>query len=387
MTLPTDLKGVSHLEYKELDDDNPAVSVLAPAAQQIEEHIQKYGPRKPAVSRRYSPVLERGSVSAGLADAVLYYSKKRHGYTDEVRQLILDNKVIPSMYYYVTEEGAGFWLTMSSDARYQFKNHSTRLLRRDASKIASAVLGNTPDQNAIDLISLGSGDGTKDRVLLSGFKESGSSSITYYPLDISDKLMVECVRHVHGDTLEFTGVRTKAVIGDFMELQLLRSVYEDRETPNLFSVLGNTFGNTDEAKIMTALQDSMYPGDFVLIEINCDLDEVEAAASFLREDVTLRYSCVPIEMLGVKVDLNMAKVREVDDLSVFQCAKSSATYYKEVKINGRTVKEAPLAYDHRYPLEEFKSELADYLQADILLAERYGKAALILAQKQPRVPS
>lgn len=378
---PSDLEGVTHIDYKTVDDDNPAVAVLAPAAQQIEEKIRELGPVRPPVSRRHSPILERGSVIAGLSDAVLYYQRKRSGYRDELRSILSHRKVVPSMYYYATEAGAELWLEMSSNARYRFKNNSMRLLRKESKRIAKKVLDSVPDK-AVDLISLGSGDGAKDRVLLSGFKQAGSGSIVYYPLDISDKLMVECMKHVHGDTVEFTGVRTKAIIGDFIDLQLLRSVYEDRDSPNLFSILGNTFGNTDEAKIMTALQDSMYPGDFVLIEINCDVGEIEAPQSFLREDVTLRYACVPVEMIGVDVDLQKTQVREEQQLSVFQCAKSTATYYSEIDIEGKLIENVPLAYDHRYPLDSFTDELQDYLEAEVLLSERYGNAALVLARKK-----
>lgn len=384
LTLPTDLDGITHLDYKPVDKENPAKSVLAPVAQEIQDRIEEHGPKSTASSRRYNPVLERGSVDrvAGLSDAALYFSRKRHGYKEDIRHYILHNEVIPSLYYYATEEGAEFWLSMSSDPAYRFKNNSLRLLRKVSGEIVSAVRENTPDENSIDFISLGSGDGEKDRLLLSKFAEPETASITYYPLDISDKLLVECVKNVHEQALDYArGLKTKAVIGDFINLKLLRSVYEDRSSPNLFSVLGNTFGNTDEANIMQALRDSMYPGDFVLIEINSDLDEVDKAGSFLRDELSLRYACVPIDMLDIKVNVKKADVREEKELSVFQCAKSSATYYSEVKIDGQVKTDVPLAYDHRYPLEEFQEELSDHLDVNVLLAERYGRAAVVLAQK------
>jgi hypothetical protein len=133
---------------------------------------------------------------------------------------------------------------------------------------------------------------------------------------------------------------------------------------------------------MKALRDSMYPGDFVLIEINCDLGEVGAAKSFLRDKLTLRYSCAPIAMIGHKVDLKKAIVREENELSVFQCAKSSATYYSDLKLEGVQIEEVPLAHDHRYPLDEFKKELSEDLEVDVLVDERYGNAGIVLGQKR-----
>ena len=307
------------------------------------------------------------------------FSKQRYGYKEDIRHFIEQNEVIPSLYYYATEDGAEFWIAMSSDPRYRFKNNSIRLLRKESAKIADAVIENIDGGRALDFISLGSGDGAKAHVLLKGLLKS-KASLTYYPLDISDALLVECVRNVQAQALD--GLKTKAIIGDFIDLQLLRSVFEDRPNPNLFSLLGNTFGNTDEARIMNALRDSMYPGDFVLIEINCDLGEVGAAKSFLRDELTLRYSCAPIDMIGHEVDLKKAEVRAEENLSVFECAKSSATYYSEVEIEGKSIEEVPLAYDHRYPLKEFEEELSEDLEVDILLAERYGNAAVVLGQKR-----
>jgi predicted nucleotide-binding protein with TIR-like domain/histidine-specific SAM-dependent methyltransferase len=384
MSLPSDLDGVEHLDYKPVDEDNPEESVLAPAAKVVEKAIEKEGIRTLARARRYSPVLERGDVDrvGGVSDAALYFSRKRYGYKEDIRQYILNNEVLPSLYYYATEEGAELWLEMSSDPRYRFKSNSIRLLRGAKNEIADAVLSNIPGEKALDFISLGSGDGEKDHVLLSGLVETKKMSLTYYPLDISDTLIVECVRNVQAKALDYAGLKTKAIIGDFIDLQLLRSVYEDRPSPNLFSLLGNTFGNTDEAKIMKALRESMYEGDFVLIEINCDVDEVEAAESFLRDKLTLRYSCAPIQMIGHKVDLKKAIVREEDELSVFGCAKSTATYYEKVELNGRPLEEVPLAHDHRYPLEEFEEELSEDLEVDILFSKQYGNAAVVLGQKR-----
>jgi hypothetical protein len=382
LSLPSDLKGVTHLTYKPVDEENPPPAVLGPTAQVIEERIKSHGKRQREVHRRYSPVLERGTVDrvASVSDAAVYYARRRYGYKDDIRQLVLGGKVIPSLYYYATEDGAEFWIEMSSNPHYRFKSNSSRLIRKVAKNVAETIRASAAGDGSVDLISLGSGDGQKDRVLLTELIEAEIPSITYYPLDISDALIVECIRNVHGSAFDYAGMKTKAIIGNFIDLQVLRSVYEDRPSPNIFSVLGNTFGNTDEAQILEALQNSMYPGDFALIEINCDVEEVGSTRSFLANEATLRYSCIPLEMIGQEIDLKNVTVRE-EDLSVFPCARSSATLYGEIALEGKVITEVPLAYDHRYPLDEFNRELADNLEVEILLAEQYGNAAVVLAKK------
>jgi hypothetical protein len=326
-------------------------------------------------------VLGRGSVDrvAGVSDAAVYFSRHRYGYKDDIRQFVLKNEVIPSLYYYATEVGAEFWLNMSSNPRYRFKSNSNRLIKQVAPSVAQTIRDHIDDDSSLDIISLGSGDGQKDRVLLTELNKK-ISEIVYYPLDISDTLIVECIKNVHDGAFDYAGMKTKAIIGDFIDLQVLRSVYEDRPSPNVFSVLGNTFGNTDEAQIVEALQNSMYPGDFILIEINCDTSEIGSTRSFVTNEATLRYSCIPLEMLGVDIDIGEVTVRE-EDLSIFQCARSSATIYGEIEVDKKPVPEVPLAYNHRYPIDDFGKEFAENLAVEILLAERYGNAAVLLAKK------
>ncbi len=86
-------------------------------------------------------------------------------------------------------------------------------------------------------------------------------------------------------------------------------------------------------------------------------------------------------MIGQKIDLKRAVVQEEKDLSVFQCAKSSATYYSELELDGQSLENIPLAHDHRYPLDDFESELAESLEVEILLAKRHGNAAVVLGRK------
>jgi Histidine-specific methyltransferase, SAM-dependent/Predicted nucleotide-binding protein containing TIR-like domain len=378
LELPSDLKGVNPLTYKPIDDDNLAAAVLEPPAQKVREHIKRLGHRQQKPQRRHSPVLESRTIDrvANVCDSAIYYARRRYGYKDDIRQLVLAGKVIPSLYYYATEEGAEFWLKMSSNPQYRFKSNSMRLIREVAKGVAEAVRDSVNGDGSVDLVSLGSGDGQKDRLLLTALGEK-VPSLTYYPLDISDALIADCIKNIPSS---YAGIKTKAIIGDFIDLEVLRSVYEDRPSPNIFSVLGNTFGNTDEAQIIEALQKSMFPGDFLLIEINCDIKEVGSTNSFLENEDTLRYACIPLEMIDQKIDLTKVIVRE-EERSVFSCAKSSATLYGEIALDGKEITEVPLAFDHRYPLDGFERELADNLDVEIMLTKQYGNAAVVLAKK------
>ncbi len=117
---------------------------------------------------------------------------------------------------------------------------------------------------------MGSGDGVKDNVLLRQLQKElrAEEYIYYYPVDISDTLIVEAIRNALRGGLPRDKFRVKALIADFLKLEKLKSFYEERPAPNLFSVLGNTVGNADEDKLLDSVSEAMMPGDLVLLEVN-----------------------------------------------------------------------------------------------------------------------
>jgi Predicted nucleotide-binding protein containing TIR-like domain/Histidine-specific methyltransferase, SAM-dependent len=387
--IPSDLAGIAFFSHKEIDEHNPEMAALAPTALEITNYVKRIGKRtvlKPTGSstlRRYSPVLERGKIDriSNLADAALHYAKKRVGYNQSIKEHLIKKEVIPELYYYITEEGAKYWMDMMSDPKYRFHNNSAKLINLFARLLPDKIFSQDGEVD-LDFISLGSGDGQKDHALLDELAKNSRASITYYPIDISDKLLVECIRNVFTGNLDHVGVRTKAVIGDFCELATLRAVYEERPAPNVFSILGNTFGNSDEGRILGALRASMYSGDYLIVEINCSPEEVTSSSSFLNSPFRIEYACLPLRMLGLKVDLNNVVVRETKTKSVFKSATSAETLYPRLEVDGVVLKQVPLAYDHRYAFDEFQKEIEHFLDVKIIEAHRIENAGIILAAKR-----
>ncbi len=364
------LKESFHIHYKGFEDK---INEILSKDLKIKDH---------EIKRRYEPILEPHAIdrTSSLADAALYFSRKRFGYKESIKQSLLKGEYIPEFYYYFTEEGAEFWIRMTSDHEYRFHNNSINLIRSFSSKVATRIREIT---DSIDFISLGSGDGKKDHDILTKMVTDQNINVTYYPIDISDKLLIECIKNVFRDNLDYLGVKTKAILGDITDLAVLKSVYEDCPSTNLFSILGNTFGNSDEAVILEALQSSMYSGDFLLLEVNCDTSEMEHKNSFLTSDLVLEYACLPLTILGLDVDLNKIIVQEKKNLSVFKTsAKSFETLYTDIEIDGQSIAMVPLGYDHRYDFSSFLLELSDILQVDILEYEVVGNAGILLAKKR-----
>jgi hypothetical protein len=312
---------------------------------------------------------------SALADAALYFPQRRFGYRKTISEHVLNKEVIPAFYYYLTEEGAELWIRMSTNPRYKFQSNSLALVRTFSETFAQNISA------PFDFISLGSGDGEKDRILLEAAVKKAENSIFYYPVDISDKLLVECVRNVFKGGLAGSNIRTRAILGDFCDLGVLRAVYEDRPIQNVFSILGNTLGNTDEAKIMNALKDAMYSGDYLLLEVNCSPEEISKGKAFLRSDFVREYCSLPLSIIGVDVDIAKVDVSEVDGLSVFKAAQSVEVTYREAVLEGRRLTNIPLEHDHRYDFKMLLNELAEQLSVDVIASQIRGSAGIVLARK------
>jgi hypothetical protein len=92
----------------------------------------------------------------------------------------------------------------------------------------------------------------------------------------------------------------KGIIAPFDSLGLFSHVYQDRPAPNVLSLLGNTLGNMsdDFGFLETLLASGMWPGDLLLLEVRCHVDEDAGAGPGMGDETKKRLNFGPLEMLG-----------------------------------------------------------------------------------------
>src|ERR1700738_289645 len=125
----------------------------------------------------------------------------------------------------------------------------------------------------------------------------------------------------------------------------------------------------------------MFSGDYLLVEVDISINQIDRKSAFLRSDLVLEYCSLPLSILGVAVGVKDIEVREVESLSVFQSAKSVATYCRNATVNGQALTDIPLSYDHRYDFTPFTKEIAEVLGVEVIASETRGSAGIILAKK------
>jgi uncharacterized SAM-dependent methyltransferase len=350
------------------------------------------------VRRRVSRVLKRGSTEDVdlIADAALYVSDSRYDHKRLIREAIENRRFVPTKYLYSTNEGCARWLEACDLNRdpYPYYRNAVDLLRTSVESIISNAISRSSSSSAeFDFISLGCGDGKKDKIILEAMSNaiSEDQKIYYYPIDISDPMIVEAIRNVRGDSQDRNfrrKVLIKAIVGDFTALQpAMEFVYEERPNNNFFSVLGNTIGNSSEREIIEALDNAMFPGDFALIEVNIDQDSLNQEnidSIFYTTEQNKRRQFIPLEIWGVSFEPDnfQYSVDTGDSMIDPDHTKTLKTFYGNAVIAGkRCDHQVLLAKIHHYNYETFPNRINQRLHTRTICSWRSQDVGLFLLQK------
>jgi uncharacterized SAM-dependent methyltransferase len=386
--IPTDLSGVIGATYQPPPvagtPDELKLAFLE-AANSIRTTSRRHPTRpKPSQSRarRVGGVLDRGSteVLKELADAAIYVADKRHTYPNDLRRFVRDQEIVPSKYLYWTPQGSAHWLTLCRSKKYQYYRDSLNLLREHSGTLVDNVV-KAAGSAEIDFVSVGSGDGVKDNILLSDLQTSlrEDEFIYYYPVDISDTLIVEAIRNALRGGLPRDAFKVKALIADFLKLAKLQAFYEERPATNLFSILGNTVGNADEEELFDSISEAMLPGDLVLMEVN--VGEASAEDAVWKDLVTLKHDFTPLAVLNVPFERSKMKYTVTPGEGIVEGTKSIVASYKEAKIGGPPLTDIRLSIIHYYEKKHFMDTMEERMNVKVVWHESSDDVLLVLAQR------
>jgi len=367
---------------------------LLPAANQIRSAARRLKAREQTsatkIRRRVNSVLARGGTEsiAAIADGAIYVADKRHEYPQDLRRFLKNGDIVPSKYLYWTPQGSSHWLELCRHETYRYHRNSLKLLRKHARGLVAAVTASTGTAE-IDLVSVGSGDGVKDNLLLMQLSKElkPQEFIYYYPVDISDTLIVEAVRGAmsRGLASARSQFRVKALIADFVKLDQLQAFYEERPAKNVFCVLGNTVGNADEDELMGSVANAMLDGDLVLMEINIgNASDVDPVWS---DPVALEHDFTPLAILNVPFEPEKIGYDTILGQSIVEGTQSVLATYTEADIEGESVRDVKLSIVHYYSFDDFKKRMQERMNVRIVWFEASEDVGLVLAQRDHALSS
>jgi uncharacterized SAM-dependent methyltransferase len=391
--LPTDLAGLTGSTYDAqaaitiLEKPEELQTILLDAANEIRRETRVQGPKprdSKSEERRVEKVLDRGSTDAlsELADAAIYVSDKRNEYPESLRQFVKDRKFVPSKYLYWTPQASEHWLELCNQEKYQYYSNSLEVLRKKAQTLAGQIVA-AAGTAQIDFVSVGSGDGVKDNVLLRQLQKElrEEEFVYYYPVDISDTLIVEAIRNALRGGLPRGRFKVKALIADFLKLEKLKAFYEERPAPNLFSVLGNTVGNADEDKLLDSVSEAMMPGDLVLLEVNVGDPSIDDLV--WSDPVTLEHDFTPLAVLNVDFEPHKMEYSEHQGEGIVKGTSSIVASYKEAMIDKENlVTDVKLSVVRYYNQENFLTAVQQRMNVEEVWSEAVGDVFLMLAKRE-----
>ncbi len=210
---------------------------------------------------------ERGYYSDYIADSTISHHNKVSN-IDLLNQLSMDlrnnkERLVDLKFNYLGSTSAANWISLSQHPSY---GHS-KLIAFFADNAEEIIAQMQLSSNQkIDLISLGSGDGVIDKHIILRLLANDNINF-YYPFDISFELLQKVVNEISTSTWwKPKKIKIKAIHGDFFELVQYKQIFDHDSVPNLFSLLGFTFGNYNEAEFIGKIKEGMENGDFLLLD-------------------------------------------------------------------------------------------------------------------------
>lgn len=310
----------------------------------------------------------RGFWRSDVADASMWVGDETLRFKAAIEKCIENRQVLDPMYYYVASTSFQNWMNLTREPGYKYYQAAIDFYERCAGDIADAILAQTPNRH-VDFVSLGPGDGKKDRMLIRAFFEASCvppvSSLYYYPYDINSQMITQSLKEIGEDAgIPRNRLRVKAIVSSFRVLTTFVPLYRDyRDGPNVLSFLGNTLGNMPQDRDFLEYlhRHAMASGDFLLLEVKRRVDfasRVDKAR--LADELRNRFTIGPLEVLGTQYDPENLERKVEERRSQVPKSQTLCSYYRGLRYKGETLREPfLLSYIHEYDEAELIREARD----------------------------
>jgi uncharacterized SAM-dependent methyltransferase len=200
----------------------------------------------------------------------------------------LQGRRLPEKFFYWFPLSVRAWLALCSDGAYRNFVRSRSLMAGAASKLASFFA-----PGPLELVSLGSGQGDKDLLLLAALRAAGVR-VSYLPVDTSQALLeMACAGALRA---RFPAYGIKA---DVTEPEHLAALAPEPETPpRLVLLIGNTLGAFDPIAAARQLAALLRPTDALLLD-----GELYAGATTVAgydNPLNRRFAWAPLHAVGIR---------------------------------------------------------------------------------------
>jgi uncharacterized SAM-dependent methyltransferase len=298
----------------------------------------------------------------------------------------LHERYLPDPFLYIGEQGARNWIELDRSDDFSVATDLTDLLRRNLTVLERHL------RSDANLVSIGVGDGRKERLLLQTM--SGYGSPSYFAVDVSGPLVDTAL-----ETVADIDVKKIGVVAFLEDLPLLRKLWR---SPALLCLLGNNFCNYEPDYLLNTVRGQMETDDLFLFDcqlIPSHLDDDDAGFDRIKRSYSskpnARFNAGPLIERGMGPDsfrfqLDLVPV-EMDAGTVYKTRKRNEVLKDTVIRCGRDdVRIAAgevirMGFTYKYTREQIERYLQQHgLEQVVKLLDDDGWNMLALVRKQVR---
>jgi uncharacterized SAM-dependent methyltransferase len=199
----------------------------------------------------------------------------------------IEARDLPEKFFYWFPRSVRAWLDISQNSPTASLRQCWENLSNNTKSIA------IHSDSTVSVISFGSGDGVKDRMLIKALAHS-DRGVKYFPVDASQTLLELACSAAEDAEIETMGI--KADISSPMHLVLASDA---AESPKIFVVAGNTLGGFDPLDQVRHLAECMRADDRLIIDGEIFHEAILARA---EEPAVRRFALAPLATVGVAED-------------------------------------------------------------------------------------
>ncbi len=213
-------------------------------------------------------------------------------------QEALEARDLPEKFFYWFPLSVKQWRNLTAGPAYAELNNAW-----------TAVSGRARDLTAhfgpeVPVVSLGAGDGGKDRPVLRAIQSAGKV-VKYFPVDSSQTLLEAACAGAEEDDFETVGI--KADISSRMHVLLAADA---AEAPRLFLMAGNTLGGFDPMEQLKNIGEAMRSGDRLVIDGELHTPD---ALAHLESASSRSFVFAPLASLGLVPEDGRVRFEEKAD--------------------------------------------------------------------------
>jgi hypothetical protein len=309
----------------------------------------------------------------------------------------IENQKIDLRFFFLWPDSIKLWFKIINRSEYKLQQLGRDLIAKNANELIDVIFENSsPNNNRMDFIDLGVGAAVKDyyiiKAMLQKMPKDSQERMTYIPIDYSIGILQKTMDYMEELMDSYPNkLHIEGILGDF--LHLVR--YSDKiksisQSPKVFALLGNIFGNVDEDRILEVITKAMGSDDLLLLEIDLinDRTDDQLKEGYGSDEITRNWLLSPIINYFKAEDKETRTriedfdlVTEVQEMGLSRVPKSktvtTAAYYG---LNKR--EKIELIYSHKYDLENLLNFMYERWKLGHLKTYKEQNACLLLLSKR-----